>query len=82
MNRMARIEPLRNAAKGLEDLHVYSKSAQHREKVWKTLMSIETAGTRRKGPLGPSSLFASDARFIIKVLTDLENRLDTFSIDM
>ena len=51
--------------KGLEDLNVYSTSAQQGVKVRKDL-----------------NFFASGVRFFIKVLSDLEHRPDTFSIDM
>ena len=52
--------------KGLEDLHVYSTSAQQGEKVLKDL-NLFASGVRF---------------FIIKVLADLENASLTFSIDI
>ena len=59
MNRMARIEPLRNAAKGLEDLNVYRTSAQQGEKVLKDLNGIALSKGQARAcffrvALGPS----------------------------
>ena len=45
-------------------------------------MSIAPSDMRNAKDLKDLSLLASGVRFFVKVLADLENRLDTFSIDI
>ena len=46
------------------------------------LLTRLRSGDRKLQTVSPSSLFASCVRFVIKVLTDLENESQTVSIDM
>ena len=45
-------------------------------------MSIAPRDMRNAKVLKDLNLFASDVRFLIKVLSDLGNRIHTFSIDI